>query len=269
MAEVVLNPGRWVPRAAGMRPGGDDLPAARLLGPGPACWQPSVALAKGSGSRRIYSYSDVLELKVIKQLLDAGVCAAVCSAGCRVASPGTRRRGRLGQLRAHRARARSSLGPTARSSTCSPAARRVQHRAAGQRGRRARGGRRAPRHGGRGAVAPGKKFGPSRCRPRQAGRSERSTHAHRRPATHPACEPAAQVRFAHPSERLFAALLDLRVSVGVRAGRVPPQMGRRTECQSPGSGPISTFPSEASLHRIDHRGSALGDPQERQGPAHA
>lgn len=35
--------------------------------------QPSVALAKGSGSRRIYSYSDLLELKVIKQLLDAGV----------------------------------------------------------------------------------------------------------------------------------------------------------------------------------------------------
>src|ERR1700735_2429895 len=43
------------------------------------CWartgllQPSVAAAKGSGSRRVYSYSDVLELKVIKQLLDAGV----------------------------------------------------------------------------------------------------------------------------------------------------------------------------------------------------
>jgi DNA-binding transcriptional MerR regulator len=35
--------------------------------------QPSVAEAKGSGSRRVYSYSDVLELKVIKQLLDAGV----------------------------------------------------------------------------------------------------------------------------------------------------------------------------------------------------
>jgi DNA-binding transcriptional MerR regulator len=35
--------------------------------------QPSVAAAKGSGSRRVYSYSDVLELKVIKQLLDAGV----------------------------------------------------------------------------------------------------------------------------------------------------------------------------------------------------
>ena len=35
--------------------------------------QPSVASATGSGSRRVYSYADVLELKVIKQLLDAGV----------------------------------------------------------------------------------------------------------------------------------------------------------------------------------------------------
>jgi DNA-binding transcriptional MerR regulator len=35
--------------------------------------QPSVAAARGSGTRRVYSYSDVLELKVIKQLLDAGV----------------------------------------------------------------------------------------------------------------------------------------------------------------------------------------------------
>lgn len=35
--------------------------------------QPSVATARGSGTRRIYSYADVLELKVIKQLLDAGI----------------------------------------------------------------------------------------------------------------------------------------------------------------------------------------------------
>jgi len=35
--------------------------------------QPSVTAARGSGTRRVYSYSDVLELKVIKQLLDAGV----------------------------------------------------------------------------------------------------------------------------------------------------------------------------------------------------
>jgi DNA-binding transcriptional MerR regulator len=35
--------------------------------------RPSVADAKGSGTRRKYSYSDLLELKVIKNLLDAGI----------------------------------------------------------------------------------------------------------------------------------------------------------------------------------------------------
>src|ERR1700681_3438459 len=35
--------------------------------------QPSLATAKGSGSRRVYAYSDVLELKVIKEVLDAGI----------------------------------------------------------------------------------------------------------------------------------------------------------------------------------------------------
>lgn len=34
---------------------------------------PSIAVAKGSGTKRRYSYRDVLELKVIKQLLDAGM----------------------------------------------------------------------------------------------------------------------------------------------------------------------------------------------------
>jgi DNA-binding transcriptional MerR regulator len=34
---------------------------------------PSLAAAKGSGTRRSYSYRDLLELKVIKQLLDAGL----------------------------------------------------------------------------------------------------------------------------------------------------------------------------------------------------
>ena len=34
--------------------------------------RPSIADAKGSGSQRRYSYQDVLELKVIKSLLDAG-----------------------------------------------------------------------------------------------------------------------------------------------------------------------------------------------------
>lgn len=35
--------------------------------------RPSVADAAGSGSRRSYSYQDLLELKVIKTLLDAGI----------------------------------------------------------------------------------------------------------------------------------------------------------------------------------------------------
>ena len=35
--------------------------------------RPSLADAKGSGSQRLYSYRDLLELKVIKQLLDAGL----------------------------------------------------------------------------------------------------------------------------------------------------------------------------------------------------
>jgi len=35
--------------------------------------KPSLADAKGSGSRREYSYRDLLELKVIKSLLDAGI----------------------------------------------------------------------------------------------------------------------------------------------------------------------------------------------------
>ena len=35
--------------------------------------RPSVADAAGSGSRRSYSYRDLLELKVVKQLLDGGV----------------------------------------------------------------------------------------------------------------------------------------------------------------------------------------------------
>ncbi|MDA8295514.1 MAG: MerR family transcriptional regulator [Actinomycetota bacterium] len=35
--------------------------------------RPSLVDAKGSGSQRLYSYQDLLELKVIKQLLDAGV----------------------------------------------------------------------------------------------------------------------------------------------------------------------------------------------------
>ncbi|MUH58380.1 MAG: MerR family transcriptional regulator, partial [Actinobacteria bacterium] len=34
---------------------------------------PSVTAAQGSGSKRVYSYSDLIEVRVIKSLLDAGV----------------------------------------------------------------------------------------------------------------------------------------------------------------------------------------------------
>ncbi len=35
--------------------------------------EPSVSRARGSGSQRLYSYSDLLQLKVVKRLLDSGV----------------------------------------------------------------------------------------------------------------------------------------------------------------------------------------------------
>jgi DNA-binding transcriptional MerR regulator len=35
--------------------------------------RPSIADARGSGSQRLYSYRDLVELKVIKSLLDAGI----------------------------------------------------------------------------------------------------------------------------------------------------------------------------------------------------
>ncbi len=35
--------------------------------------QPSLVAAKGSGSKRTYAYADILEVKVIKSLLDAGL----------------------------------------------------------------------------------------------------------------------------------------------------------------------------------------------------
>ena len=40
--------------------------------------RPSLADAKGSGSQRRYSYRDLVELKVIKSLLDAGVSLKQC-----------------------------------------------------------------------------------------------------------------------------------------------------------------------------------------------
>jgi DNA-binding transcriptional MerR regulator len=38
--------------------------------------RPSVSDANGSGSQRLYSYSDLVELRTIKQMLDAGISLA-------------------------------------------------------------------------------------------------------------------------------------------------------------------------------------------------
>ena len=51
---------------------GHHVPPARLLGPHRPV-RPSLADAKGSGTQRRYSYRDLVALKVIKSLLDAGV----------------------------------------------------------------------------------------------------------------------------------------------------------------------------------------------------
>ena len=47
--------------------------ASSTTGRAPGCSTPTLAAAKGSGSKRRYDYTDVLELKVIKSLIDAGV----------------------------------------------------------------------------------------------------------------------------------------------------------------------------------------------------
>ena len=39
---------------------------------------PSLARATGSGSRRLYSYRDLLELRAVKSLLDAGIRLDLC-----------------------------------------------------------------------------------------------------------------------------------------------------------------------------------------------
>ena len=48
------------------------LPPARLLGPH-GLVEPSVRAAHGSGSQRLYSFRDILVLKVVKRLLDTGI----------------------------------------------------------------------------------------------------------------------------------------------------------------------------------------------------
>lgn len=60
-----------IPRAVGATGHRCDAPA-RLLGPHEPCG-PSIRDAAGSGSQRLYSFADIVAVRVIKRLLDAGV----------------------------------------------------------------------------------------------------------------------------------------------------------------------------------------------------
>ncbi|MEJ7721421.1 MAG: MerR family transcriptional regulator [Ilumatobacteraceae bacterium] len=55
---------------------------------------PSLASAKGSGSRRLYSYRDLLELRVVRTLLDAGIELPRGAQGVRVRASARHRRHR-------------------------------------------------------------------------------------------------------------------------------------------------------------------------------
>ena len=116
--------------------------------------RPSIADATGSGSQRRYSYSDVLELKVIKRLLDAGLKLqqarqAVESSGVTSGSTWPPPTGA--------GRHPVGPGPVRRRewSTCWPAVRALQHLPLSGRGVRAR-----RRHRG----DPGGETGAPRCR---------------------------------------------------------------------------------------------------------
>ena len=91
--------------------------------------RPSVMDANGSGTQRLYSYRDLVELKVIKQMLDAGI--ALQSA--RKAVESLRSFGEdLASVRIVHRRVRASCSPRPTSSD-RPAARRpgrAEHRAA-------------------------------------------------------------------------------------------------------------------------------------------
>ena len=47
--------------------------ASWTTGRGPRSWCPSIRSAAGSGSQRLYSFKDILVLKIVKRLLDTGI----------------------------------------------------------------------------------------------------------------------------------------------------------------------------------------------------
>ena len=202
--------------------------------------QPSLASAKGSGSRRVYSYSDVLELKVIKQLLDAGVSlqsarrAVEClrdDLGSDVASANLVLTGR----------ARSWRARTGRWSTCSPVDRasstsfrwpgsssRSTRTSSASTPRRRRPALAAPRGGG----------GPG-CR----GVSATELPLGRRAASSGGCAGRSGSFRASVRAHLRPTARPLRGALGVRAGRVPSRVGRAAAPRRRPSGRISICPA--------------------------
>ena len=169
--------------------------------------QPSVATAKGSGSRRVYAYSDVLELKVIKQLLDSGVSlqsarrAVEClreDLGSDLASANLVLTGTSSVLARSNGEVVDLLAGGQGVFNIVPLAGVVEELDADIVSLDAA-AKAAPAkdasHPSAGRAGLG---GVTSTDPARVGRIH-----------HPACVPAGQVRFAHPSERLFATLLDL------------------------------------------------------------
>ena len=205
--------------------------------------RPSLAEAKGSGTKRRYSYRDLLELKVIKQLLDAGVS---CSRPAGRSSACARTSG--ADL------ASANLVLTGPDSVLAQSNGEVVDLLAGGQGvfnivplsgvvneldadivRLERGGRRdrgGTRHRRPGPEPPGS----DATRPGAPGGS-----------LHPVTAPAATGALRPP---LRAALRRLarrpRIALGVRAGRVRPALGRRRLTRRRGSGPTSGCPTTAA-----------------------
>ena len=110
----------------------------------------------------------------------------------------------------------------------------------------------------RGRVAAGTGDGPASSRGVTAGAAEA--------AGHPSAAPAGRVRFAHPSERLFAALLDVN---GIRWEYEPVEFVLRwADDGSPRAGFRPDFWSARPpvLPRADDGRPAARHEEERQGP---
>ena len=188
-------------------------------------------MPRGSGSQRRYSYSDVLELKVIKRLLDAGLS---CS---RPARPSSACGGTSGPTWPHRNWCWSGpLGARPlRWRGRRPAGGRpggVQHRASLRRRRRAR---TRPSSRSRDAPAASTAAPSGRRLPgvaAEAGRALSAAVAGGEP------NPLVTVtRFAHDSERQFAALLDF---YGVRWEYEPVEFVLEWHHRRPAHGGVPT-----------------------------